>query len=135
MPTTCRRLYRLRVFTVKEAHAALLPSSLYEKNFLRIKVTNIEKQRIVKANPSCNTVVHTQSTNIYRAPQYMYLRRNQDFPTPLLQASVHTRLRLWGWGWGSPSSDDWRKSLALCLLCEYIVRSYDASILMFNPGE
>jgi hypothetical protein len=67
MPTTCRRLhYRLRVFTVKESHAALLPSSLLEgyrlrvftvkeaqaalypssiqeKNVLRIKVTRIEK--------------------------------------------------------------------------------------------
>jgi hypothetical protein len=28
---------------------------------------------------------------------------------------VHTRLRVRGWG--SPNSDDWRKSLALCLLC------------------
>jgi len=27
----------------------------------------------------------------------------------------HTRLRVRGWG--SPNSDDWRKSLALCLLC------------------
>jgi hypothetical protein len=44
-------------------------------------------------------------------------------PTPTLPASVplpaepggggHTRVR----GWGSPNSDDWRKSLALCLLC------------------
>ncbi len=24
-----------------------------------------------------------------------------------------------GGGWGSPNSDDWRKSLALCLLCGY----------------
>jgi hypothetical protein len=46
-------------------------------------------------------------------------------PTPLPQASVpspsvqrvggHTLLRLRGWG--SPNSDDWRKGLALCLLC------------------
>ncbi len=49
-------------------------------------------------------------------------------PIPLPQASVcppsphgprvhggHTHLRLKGWG--SPHSDDWRKSLALCLLC------------------
>ncbi len=27
----------------------------------------------------------------------------------------HTRLRVRGWG--SPNSDDWRKSLAICLLC------------------
>ncbi len=45
-------------------------------------------------------------------------------PTPLSQAMPslpdqmdveHTRPRLRGWG--SPNSDDWRKSLALCLLC------------------
>jgi hypothetical protein len=46
-------------------------------------------------------------------------------PTPLSPASVslppetggtgHTSLRV-GVG-GSPNSDDWRKSLALCLLC------------------
>ena len=28
----------------------------------------------------------------------------------------HIRLRMRGWG--SPNSDDWRKSLALCLLCD-----------------
>jgi hypothetical protein len=28
----------------------------------------------------------------------------------------HTRLQVRGWG--SPNSDDWRKSLTLCLLCE-----------------
>ncbi len=33
-------------------------------------------------------------------------------PTPWTK---HTRLRMRGWG--SPNSDDWRKSLALCLLC------------------
>ena len=44
-------------------------------------------------------------------------------PTPLPQASVpsrnqrglHSCLRVKGWG--SPHSDDWRKSLALCLPC------------------
>jgi hypothetical protein len=46
-------------------------------------------------------------------------------PTSLSPASVplppepegggHTRLRVRGWG--SPNSDDWRKCLALCLLC------------------
>ncbi len=29
-------------------------------------------------------------------------------------------------GWGSPDSDDWRKSLALCLLCGYAYRSLSA---------
>ncbi len=31
----------------------------------------------------------------------------------------HTRLRVRGWG--SPNFDDWRKSLALCLLCGFFV--------------
>ncbi len=30
----------------------------------------------------------------------------------------HTRVRVRGWG--SPNSNDWRKSLALCLLCAYV---------------
>ncbi len=47
-------------------------------------------------------------------------------PTPLLQAIVPPppNQRVGGWaqspaggGWGSPDSDDWRKSLVLCLLC------------------
>jgi hypothetical protein len=53
-------------------------------------------------------------------------RWNWDFPPPISPASVplplrnqkvggHTRLRVRGWG--SPNSDDWRKSLALSLLC------------------
>jgi hypothetical protein len=56
------------------------------------------------------------------------LRRNWDSPTPFLanecaspppepksKRGGHTRLRVRGWG--SPNSDDWRKGLALCLLC------------------
>jgi hypothetical protein len=52
-------------------------------------------------------------------------RRNWDSPTPLAASECalppgqkgggHTRLRLKGWG--SPNSDDWRKSVALYLLC------------------
>jgi hypothetical protein len=55
-------------------------------------------------------------------------RWNWDSPTPSLTSECaptpgtkglggggHTRLRVRGWG--SPNSDDWRKSLALCLLC------------------
>ncbi len=54
-------------------------------------------------------------------------RRNWDSPNPSLAGEYaprspqnreggHTRLRVRGWG--SPNSDDWRKSLALCLLCD-----------------
>jgi hypothetical protein len=54
-------------------------------------------------------------------------RRNWNSPTPSLVIECappsgtkggggeHTRLRVKGWG--SPNADDWRKSLALCLLC------------------
>ncbi len=67
-----------------------------------------------------------QSTCIYRVPYCMSPRRNWDSPPPLSPASVplplepkrgggHTRLRVRGWG--SPNADDWRNSLALCLLC------------------
>ncbi len=38
-------------------------------------------------------------------------------PSPQNRGVGHTRLR--ARGWGSPYSDDWRKSLALCLLCDW----------------
>ncbi len=62
--------------------------------------------------------------------KYIYIEYHSVCPlvgvgTPLSPASVplppepkgggHTRLRVRGWG--SPSSDDWRKSWAFCLLC------------------
>ncbi len=68
-----------------------------------------------------------QSTHIYRVPQCMSPRRNCDSPIPSLasecappppppnQRGGHTRPRVRGWR--SPKSDDWKKSLALCLLC------------------
>ncbi len=67
---------------------------------------------------------HAQSTYIPRVPQCMSPRRNWDSPTPSPaskgasppnQGGGHIRLRVRGWG--SPNSDDWNKSLALCLLC------------------
>jgi hypothetical protein len=38
-------------------------------------------------------------------------------PPPPTKGGGHTRLRVREWR--SPNSDDWRKSLALCLLCVY----------------
>ncbi len=70
----------------------------------------------------------SQSNYIYRVPQCMYPCRNW-VPQPLSRKRVcppppnqrvggQTSLRVGGGGgWGSPNSDDWRKSLALCLLC------------------
>jgi hypothetical protein len=44
------------------------------------------------------------------------LSRKRVFPPhPDQRVGGHTRRRLRGWG--SPNSDDWRKSLALCLFC------------------
>ncbi len=49
---------------------------------------------------------------------------NSPNPSPACECALppepkggggHTRLRLKGWG--IPNSDDWRKSLAICLLC------------------
>jgi hypothetical protein len=40
---------------------------------------------------------------------------------PVQRGGGHARLRVGGWG--SPNSDDWRKSLALCLLCD-VIRNY-----------
>ncbi len=63
-----------------------------------------------------------------RAPEWMSPRRNWDSPNPPPASECalpppqtkglggHTRLRLKGWR--SHNSDDCRKSLALCLLCE-----------------
>jgi hypothetical protein len=55
-------------------------------------------------------------------------RRNWDSPTPSpasecaptpgIKGGGDTRVGVRGWG--SPNSDDWRKSLAFCLLCEPI---------------
>ncbi len=65
-------------------------------------------------------------------------------PTPLPQASVpfppdqrvggQTSLRLRGRG--SPNSDDWRKSLALCLLCGWWQTDYlPASRIWFGKHK
>jgi hypothetical protein len=66
---------------------------------------------------------------MFRSKKYVYMksttvyvpspRRNWDSPNPSLArggGGGHTRLRVKGWG--SLKSDDWRKSLAPCLLCD-----------------
>jgi hypothetical protein len=68
-----------------------------------------------------------QSTYTYRVPKCMSPLLNWDSPTPSLasecvlppgtnggEGGAHSPAM---GGWGSPNSDDWRKSLALCLLC------------------
>ncbi len=50
---------------------------------------------------------------------------------PLPKGGRRTRLRLRGWG--SPNSDDWRKSLALCLLCGWFSSSLLCSVAANIP--
>ncbi len=49
------------------------------------------------------------------------LSRQRVCPSPRNQrVEGYTRVRVRGWG--SPNSNDWRKSLALCLLCESLLK-------------
>ncbi len=74
---------------------------------------------------------------IPRAPQCLSPRWNWDTPPPLPQARVYPPFPPYQKGGtrspgvrgrGSPNSDDWRKSLALCLLCG--LRVYDSRTLL-----
>jgi hypothetical protein len=64
--------------------------------------------------------VYIKSTTAYVPSSEMGLSqplsRQRVCPFPQNRGGAHLlRVR----GWGSPNSDDWRKSLALCLLCGY----------------
>jgi hypothetical protein len=64
--------------------------------------------------------VYIKSTTLYVPSSELELSqplsRQRVCPSPQNRGGGgHTRLRVRGWG--SPNSDDWRKSLALCLLC------------------
>ncbi len=115
----------------------LLPQNSVSLHLMRFLPTGVQRFDFDKFNFSVGTLIlalsrfaaatfpQPQSTYKYRAPQYMSPRRNWNSPTPLAASECalppgqrvggHTRLRLKGWG--SPNSNDWRKSLALCLLC------------------
>jgi hypothetical protein len=84
-------------------------------------------------------LISSLSTYIPRVLQCLFPRPNS--PPPLPQASVslprnqkgrHTRLRVRGWG--SPNSDDWRKSLALCLLCGFLAFAVSSYISTLGLG-
>ncbi len=72
-------------------------------------------------------------------------RRNWDSPTPAPASKCappprtrgggggQTRLRVRGWG--SLSSDDWRKSLALCLLCVFNFLFFCALYVSLTPMQ
>ncbi len=70
-------------------------------------------------------------------------RWNWDSPTPPLASECApppgtkgegaTRLRVRGWG--SPNSDDWRKSLALCLLYGFILHLFPSTTRVLGPAH
>jgi hypothetical protein len=65
-----------------------------------------------------NLAGNLQSTYIYKEYTTVYVPSSELGvcpPPPEPGGGGHTSLRVRGWG--SPSSDDVRKSLALCLLC------------------
>jgi hypothetical protein len=65
-------------------------------------------------------VLNIKSTTVYFPSSELglsqSLSRQRVCPSPQNRGGGHTRLR--ARGWGSPNSDDWRTSLALCLLYE-----------------
>ncbi len=97
--------------------------------FLRVIMIDIEGHK----------VLHMKSTSVYAWP----LAGIGTLPPPLSPASVplppepkggggHTGVRVRGWG--SPSFKDWRKSLALCLLCVEDPLSYCSSAFRLQGG-
>jgi hypothetical protein len=105
---------------------------LTEESMQEITVARPESKRVQTTLPhsiKCNVLRESLSHKvlIYKEHHSVFpLVRIGTPPTPLPLASVplppgpkggggHTRLRLRGWG--SPNSDDWKKSLALWLLC------------------
>jgi hypothetical protein len=78
---------------------------------------------IIKQKDISTKYLYIQSTTVYVPSSELGLpqplSRKQACPLPPNQRAGggHTRLRVGGWG--SPNFDDWRKSLALCLLSGY----------------
>jgi hypothetical protein len=103
------------------------------KKWKNVRLCSVDNQKITKKQYRKKAKIifkkryWAQSTYIYRVPQCMSPRRNWDSPTPPQsvasdcapppQAKGGRAHSPAGEGWGSPNSDDWRKSLALCLLC------------------
>ncbi len=124
--------------------AGIWISATYEKNkfkdsntLLKSTYSNIlyQERSILVSLPKylTATVMHPFYITITTKYSHIYIELHSVCPlvgigtppTPLPKASVplplqrvgggHIRLRLCGWG--SPNSDEWRISLALCLLC------------------
>jgi hypothetical protein len=68
--------------------------------------------------PTKYVLVYIKSTTVYVPSSELGLSQPLSpwrVCPPARRGGGHTRLRVMGWG--SPNSDDWRKSLSLCLLC------------------
>ncbi len=76
--------------------------------------------------------VYIKSTTVYVPSSELGLSQvptpHPPLPSePKVRGGGHTRLRVRGWG--SHNSDDWRKSLALCLLCGYDLASSNCRLV------
>ncbi len=83
-----------------------------------------------------NIAIRAQSTYIPRIPQCLSphwhwnpppLSCKRVCPLPQPKGGGHVRLQVRGWG--SPDSDDWRKSLALCLPCVSLKFTHKTTLL------
>ncbi len=97
----------------------------------------------------CTAFVNNCFVGYHSITKYVYIkeyhsecmspRRNWDSPNPSLASECAPPPQNRGWGghthslrvrgWGSHNSDDWRKSLALCLLCGYDLASSNCRLV------
>ncbi len=94
-----------------------------------VTISILTDQRFLRGDFSANTFTHKvhiysiQSTTVYVPSLELGLSHiplsPASVPLPLVPkgGGEHTHLRVRGWG--SPNSDNWTKSLALCLLCAF----------------
>jgi hypothetical protein len=66
--------------------------------------------------------IHVKSTTVYVPSSglglsYPLYQRVYPSPPEPKRGVAPWHTRLWVRGWGSPNSNDWRKGLALCLVC------------------
>jgi hypothetical protein len=118
-----RKLHRVNIdprWNLREVRLLVLIS------WFKKKVNMTLWKRIELLSGSQKTLSQKVLIYVYREPHCMSPRRNWDSfnPSPASECALpprpkgggHTRLRLRGWGDPIPKTD-WRKSLALCLLC------------------
>jgi hypothetical protein len=105
---------------------------------LSLKPVNVGSDTVPYHTKYIYTVPYrTHSTTVYVPSSELglphLLSRKRVCPSPRNQkvGEGHTRLQVRGWG--SPNSDDWRKSLAFCLLCA-VTLQYHQKLVYTDSG-